>query len=75
MVKTGRFRSSQGHLNRPLAKILESPFDILDQERTQIPGDPVPDENSLHHKLLAICRQGIGRNLPAAVSQAVRQVI
>ena len=71
MVKTGRFRSSQGHLNGSLAKILESPFDILDQERTQIPGNPVPDEKK-NHATRASATAGTGRVVSSSTNARQR---
>ncbi len=71
MVKAGRFCGREGYFDRPLTEILDSPFDILDQKRTEIPGDTLPDENSLHHKVFAIRRQGISRNLPASAAEPI----
>jgi hypothetical protein len=75
MMKSGRLRGRERCLNRPLAEIFESPFHILDQKRTEIAGDPLPNENSLHDDVFAIRRQGIGRHLPAPAAETIRKVV
>jgi hypothetical protein len=47
MMKSGRFCGRERLLSGALAEIFESPFDILDQKRTEIPGDALPDKNAL----------------------------
>ena len=75
MMKSGRLRGRERCLNRPLAEIFESPFYILDQKGTEIPADPLPDNNSLHDDVFAIRRQGIGRHLPASAAEPIRKVV
>src|SRR5271165_4234513 len=74
MMKTRRFRFSQRRVDRVLAKVAEGPFDVASQQRAQIPRDTVADENPLDDNALAVRGQRVGRHLPAAVAQPVRQI-
>ena len=74
-MKTTAFLAVQRDAHRVVAEIIECPFKIFNKKRTQVKADTVANKNTLNNSLLAMCRQTVGRNLPAASPQPVSNII
>jgi len=52
MMESGSFLAGQRRLHWVLLEVVEGLFEILNQQRTQIPADAVADEDALYHEIL-----------------------
>ena len=57
-----------------LLEARQLPYQILDEQPGKVVAEAAPDDDSQSREILAVLRERVGRHLPAALAQRVRDV-
>ena len=71
--------ADRGFRRRPETRLRLEPVqvspDVFQKHVAQIMREAIPNHYALHYQVLPVGRHPVGRNLPSAVTQAVRQIV
>src|SRR5262249_36412286 len=69
-----RARGRVVHWSRLLQETWELPLEVARKHLGHVGGESAPDDHAQRREILAILREGVRGNLPAALAQGVRDV-
>src|SRR5271157_1933113 len=75
VVEAARLFGGHRRGNRVRVEVSDTPLEILDEQCSQVLAHAVADQYALDHQILANGLERIGRDLPAAAGETVRQVV
>ena len=75
VVVSARLVLSERCRHRMLGKVIESAPEVVKQQLSEIPAEAMANQDALHNKIAAVGGHGVRRHLPAAVAQAIGEII